>query len=815
MPTEYVDVVFRAQLANIEQELAKLPGSTDKQARAVLRTLNRMARQADREYRDIARSALDAAERKEKAFEGVKLAAEGLGGAIGETAGIVEKMVQSSQALGAALGPTGAMIGAATVGLGLLAAGAGAAGYALVSLVNSADEAIDRLREIEGTEPVSQAALEALDDYEQATLGLEAAALELRVALAEDLAPALTTVVDSVSAAVRVTTALYRGMQEASEAVTGAGLGTNALRLSVTATLGPVAGLMMKVADWTGASDRLSDALAMARDHLVDTADATDELAAAASGAVAEWDRLIASMGVDPTEARIREQQAALEETFELAARAKIATGEWTQLDLQMQRQNLGLQLARIRAEAEAERTAAEHREAEQRHREWQRRQEQERAEEARAEAERTRAQIDAERLLVELRKDALSAEDIAHQAAEQRATAIAELAARGADEALVEVLHRENLAQLEQDLEAAARERGRAEQQAHLARVRAEVEALDLLEHMGAELNEQVATEIRLRAEYEARKVAIEELAAAGLDASAVAQLNLRNELELTEKLAEAERDRLDVWRQLGDAAQSAMAEMGKAAQQFAAAAGPVLDVVEQGAELRIERLRSEYEALVENHETNLAAKQDELDAELEAGKISRAEYDARMARLQQWDAAQRASIEAHKRQLEDAALKAFEVEQAAAVSRLIIQGVINAAALTPAFAYAGVAAPFIAAGIAAAQTAIGIGTVLASPPPEFPMGGLVGERFEVSADHRLIAARDDEGIVSPRGMHVLGPDGLDALNEGRMPFAGTVLLQLDRRTIAEAVIDATGRTRIRPARGRILGRVPVYGRG
>lgn len=824
--SETVNIRFQAEMAQLKAELEKLPGITDKQAAAVYRTWNRRMKEADREAKKAAKAALDATKRQQLAYEGLKQTASNLGGSIGNAAGAIDNMVSSSKALGAALGPTGMLIGAATVGLGALAAAGTAAAYSLHGIVDSADEAIDRLREIEGTEPISQAALVAIDDYNASTLRLESATLQLKVALAEDLAPAFATIVDLLALTIEGGTTLYRTLQDVSEAATGAGIGANLLEGAVYGLLGPTAGMAFEFANWSGAAKALGDAISDLRPELRDTAKDTDALAAAASGAIAEWDALMASMGVDPTEHRIKQQQDALIRTFELTKQARLATGEWSELEAKAAETNLGIQLRAIRqreeaavaeaAQREAEREA---REAERQHAEWQRQQAKDEADRAKSEEARIRARAEAEAMLYTLRDDA---EERAWAAAEAREAKIDALARAGVDEATIERLRAESLAQYNRDVAQAQEARAEAqralaaaERAAHLAQVDAGVTALQMMQDMGGEVDRYALAEAEIRQEYEHRLEAIEELRRAGLDASSVAQLNLQAELDLQRQLAEIEKERADNWRQAGERAQELAVEIGRVVSQIGGAVGPLLDTVAMATDLRIDRLQSEYEAMVRNHEQAMASARAELDAELEAGRISQEEHEAKIAHLDAFDEAQQALHEQQKASMEEAALKAHKVAQAAAITEIAIQALINASALTPFYAFAGPAAPFIAAGIAATQAGIAIAAVKATPPPEFPMGGIVGDRL-TTADHVLVGVRPDEGIASPRGLAAIGGrDGLEAINQGQTPFGGTVQLQIDRRVIGEAVIDATGRSRLRPVSGRIVGRAPVYGRG
>jgi len=187
------DAVFRisAELDEYKRILSKLPDITDKEARsAASRMAQRLAAAQISAAKQATKSAKQAGNAWKDAGESAKQAAEGIGGTFGAGAGGVEKLVRSFDALSKVVGPIPAALGA--VGLGMvgitLAVGAGAA--AIVAFINSADEAIERLDEIAGTEPLPAATIQALKEWDKAALGAEASGLRLKVLLAGELADA-------------------------------------------------------------------------------------------------------------------------------------------------------------------------------------------------------------------------------------------------------------------------------------------------------------------------------------------------------------------------------------------------------------------------------------------------------------------------------------------------------------------------------------------------------------------------------------------------------------------------------------------------
>lgn len=573
-------IKYTLDLQDFVASVKQIPNITDQQLDKMVRVWVRRNNQVTKEMARAAKAAENAAktaEEKQRAvLEGAKNAAEGLGGSIGGVAGQIEKAIKAASHLGSALGPTGMVIGAATVGLGLVAAAAGAAAAGIVGIVEGAEEALDRLREIEGTEPISQADLVVLDDYGAATLGLEAAALRLHVALASDLAPSITTVVDGLALAVDVTTDLYEGLQELAEATTGAGVGTHLLRAAVTSVLGPVAGITLQVADWLGVQERVTAALRSTRDELVDTAKSTDALAAAAGGAATRWDEMVEAMGRDSGVVALERSIRQLEQQLELTTQLRLATGEWTALDAQLAQQQFGLRAAAMRQEhalAEAER---ERREAEREHAKWEREQALLRARD-----------MAAERMLLDVRRDTMSAEEMAIEAAEQRARQIDELAAAGADAALIEQLRLENTRRL-------TRELAEIERQRHEESARLDAERMARIEAMYREQTRlaEEAARAELQAQRQVEDAAVQMYGGLSRLASAYADAVVSGREDMTDAeqraaLAAFEMSRATALAQIaiqqGLAIARALAELGPIAGPIAAI-GIGAEVLAQG---------------------------------------------------------------------------------------------------------------------------------------------------------------------------------------------------------------------------------------
>ena len=127
------------------------------------------------------------------------------------------------------------------------------------------------------------------------------------------------------------------------------------------------------------------------------------------------------------------------------------------------------------------------------------------------------------------------------------------------------------------------------------------------------------------------------------------------------------------------------------------------------------------------------------------------------------------------------------FNVQKALAIVSVIIDG---AMATSKAFAQFGPPpSPMgIAAAAAAAAQTGAAAALIASQKPEFPMGGIVP-----SIDHQLIAAQPGEAVLNRSAVDRLGPSGVDAINNGRMP-GGEMVVQMvyEHRVFNSFVADS-----------------------
>jgi hypothetical protein len=251
------------------------------------------------------------------------------------------------------------------------------------------------------------------------------------------------------------------------------------------------------------------------------------------------------------------------------------------------------------------------------------------------------------------------------------------------------------------------------------------------------------------------------------------------------------------------------------KLSDTISAAAGHMLELTDSMstfANLALDKLteiadkeRARQEAAIES---DAARKKASIEQQLESGKIDDKQAEARMRNVDRLAEADKRRIEGLTDQQKKQAKKAFAAQQALALAEVAINAAAAYLPLVGGLAYLGFGAPAAAAGITGAAALAQTAAILSAKPPEFASGGMVGARL--SADHALIAAQPDEGIVSRRGIAALGgPDGLDQLNRGAgMGASITANIMLDRQMLGRVVAEVAP-----SARNTAPGRVQIYG--
>lgn len=249
---------------------------------------------------------------------------------------------------------------------------------------------------------------------------------------------------------------------------------------------------------------------------------------------------------------------------------------------------------------------------------------------------------------------------------------------------------------------------------------------------------------------------------------------------------------------------------EMSEYAQSVSTYAGITAQVVDSAAQL-IQQSQEQTAAAAGKLAQSAA---DARDAAIDAYREARAEYEANaesmthadrqrmLARLQGLQREVRATKRAAKETSEaekDALMRGFRAQQATAAVQAVIQSAINFGSLIPAVApSAGIWAPAVAGGIAAGVLTLQLATILSQAPPAFYTGGMApGETTAV--------LHQGESVLNRRATQALGPDVINAINQGRQQMAGsaTTVVNLDGRLLA--TIGREGRRRDSPMPTRL----------
>lgn len=182
-------------------------------------------------------------------------------------------------------------------------------------------------------------------------------------------------------------------------------------------------------------------------------------------------------------------------------------------------------------------------------------------------------------------------------------------------------------------------------------------------------------------------------------------------------------------------------------------------------------------------------------------ADSMTEAERKRAMARLSSLANEVRASKKAYRETSEAekaAMLDAFHAQQAAAAVQATVQSAINFGSLIPAFSGLGPWAMAAAGGVAATVLTAQLATIFSQAPPAFYTGGMApGETPAV--------LHQGESVLNRRATQALGPDVINAINQGRQQMTGsaTTVVNLDGRLLA--TIGREGRRRDSPMPTRL----------
>jgi len=199
--TEEVKIKFTADVEALKASMTKAGAST-KEINAAVRQLTKEYAAADKAAKAAAKSAGQLGD-KTKASVGVaQRVMATFGGATGAAGGKLAQLTEAANIAGTQFGALGTA-GVAFVGtIALVAGGAVMAYQAMDALADSATLAHDRLLEIDGAEKAPIALGEALAQWDEATLKLEASTALLTTQLATYLLPGVSDILDKVTAAI-------------------------------------------------------------------------------------------------------------------------------------------------------------------------------------------------------------------------------------------------------------------------------------------------------------------------------------------------------------------------------------------------------------------------------------------------------------------------------------------------------------------------------------------------------------------------------------------------------------------------------------
>ena len=184
--TERVSVEYEAKLDDFRAQLAKMPGYTDKSAKATVAALDRQLAAATRAAKASAKSQAGSFKTIEGGLSSLKKAASGIGGPLYGAVDTFEDLFESATKAGSVMGPAGILVG----GLAAIGVGAYAAHSALQSMIGSAEMAAGRLQEMGLDAEIPPAALASIQEYNAQVAASAAASDVLAVTTAGPLAEA-------------------------------------------------------------------------------------------------------------------------------------------------------------------------------------------------------------------------------------------------------------------------------------------------------------------------------------------------------------------------------------------------------------------------------------------------------------------------------------------------------------------------------------------------------------------------------------------------------------------------------------------------
>lgn len=266
-----VETEWLLKLEGYKRAYKEVVGLPDKQADIAIKALDRQVRADEKAYkakiqqakaaekaqvaaaRKAAKEQVEAAKQVERAQIEVSNRAKDTFEAAGKVAGAFSGQLGSAfnaaTNLGQGLGGLVSPAGLAAAGIGTVAFAATQAMRAMRDLVDSLDETVERLEQIEGVPPIPPHVLESLERWEQASLGAEAATLQLRAEIASGLEPVMTDLTHTMASAVRTATDVYRGLRDMYQGARQAKQAWDDMVASAKEALGPFGSVLFALYD--------------------------------------------------------------------------------------------------------------------------------------------------------------------------------------------------------------------------------------------------------------------------------------------------------------------------------------------------------------------------------------------------------------------------------------------------------------------------------------------------------------------------------------------------------------------------------------
>ncbi len=188
---EEVEFRFVSDMRDVERELGRLPKTADTAGR-------KMADKMDKHFARVEKKGKKAfgASKKEGTAAFAEIGEAGdrvmseLGGVFGDIGGAMSTFIESGSKAGTVLGGTAGMAAMAAGAIAGVTLALGFGAMQVAEFIGGADEMIDRLEQIAGSEALPDDTISQLEDWDQAALGAEASATRLKVVLAGELAGA-------------------------------------------------------------------------------------------------------------------------------------------------------------------------------------------------------------------------------------------------------------------------------------------------------------------------------------------------------------------------------------------------------------------------------------------------------------------------------------------------------------------------------------------------------------------------------------------------------------------------------------------------